>query len=122
MNLNTSEILRSPRFKINLKSKIQNLFVVKWFLLKIEIYRSAMRCSRLKTENKTRDRKTCCLCQWYSCSLVEQKLEIEGIRDLQQKSLRAVTSIRGFTQKQLNLESYYFLLHVYSRKFTEGRE
>ena len=50
MNLNTSEILRSPRFKINLKSKIQNLFVVKWFLLKIEIYRSAMRCSRLKIQ------------------------------------------------------------------------
>ena len=50
INLNTSE-LRVWKFKINLKSKIQNLFEAKWFTLKIEICRSAMRCSRLKSMN-----------------------------------------------------------------------
>ena len=48
-----SKLIWKVRFKINLKSKVQNLFEAKWLLMKkkkIEICRSAMRCSRLKTE------------------------------------------------------------------------
>ena len=51
INLKSSKIFLSPRFKIGLKNRIQFFFWAKKVHgKKIEICRSAMRCSRLKIE------------------------------------------------------------------------